>query len=136
MYDILTPWTIDGPRDKIDACRTLALMLISGIKASGKGPGLQMRRFAKILSESHYSEDVFYIIEYYLDYWSQFVNCNIDLTALMRAARLEIERFINIKISKDFSFPHPKEETTEAYLNRLAYSHSIDICVLRKAILT
>jgi hypothetical protein len=135
-FDMLIPWTAQGTREKFDACRTLSLLLLCNVQASNKGPGLQFRRFAKTLSESYYGEDIFQIISYYFDYWSQFIKPSISRETGMRQVRLEIERFLNLKVSGKLGLPPPREETAEDYFNRLVYTCSVDIQELRKAIQT
>lgn len=133
-FDTLIPWTVQGVNEKIDACRTLALLLLCGVQPSNKGSGLQFRRFAKALSEDYYCEDLFYLILYYFDYWSQFSKPSVSRDVAIKRARLEIERFINLKISETLGLPPPREETTGDYFNRLVYTCNADIYKLRKII--
>lgn len=133
-FDMITPRTLEGPKEMFDSCRTLALLAISGVKASNKGPGLQFRRFAKILSEKYYEEEVFQIILHYFAYWERFTKPSVSSVEALQTVRLEIERFINLKIGETMKFPPPREETTEAYFDRLVYTHNVDIRELKKAI--
>ncbi len=133
-FDVITPLTFDGTREMFDSCRTLALLALSGVKARNKGPGLQFRRFAKILSEKYYGEDIFQIILHYFDYWEQFTKLSVGKAEALQTVRLEVERFVNLKIGEMIKLPPPREETTEAYFNRLVYTHGVDIDELRKAI--
>jgi len=135
-FDVVTPWTFDGPKEMFDSCRTLALLAISGVKASNRGPGLQFRRFAKFLSEKYYGEDIFQIILHYFGYWKSFIRPSVSRVEALQTVRLEIERFINLKIREMMKLPPPREETTEAYFNRLVYTYSVDIQELHKAIKT
>ena len=133
-FDTLIPWTSDGSREMFDSCRTLALLALCGVQASNKGPGLQFRRFSKVLSEKYYGEGTYRILGHYFDYWSQFIKPAISRDATIQLVRLEIERFINLKVCEMLDLPPPREETTEAYLNRLVYTCNADIYDLRKAI--
>lgn len=135
-FDTLIPWTATGTREMFDTCRTTALLILCGVQAASKGPGLQFRRFAKVLGEKYYGTDVYSILTYYFDYWAQFIKPSIDREAAIHLARLEIERFVNLKVCKVLRLPPPREETTEAYLNRLVYTCNINIYELRKAIQT
>lgn len=135
-FDMITPRTLDGPKEMLDSCRTLALLAISGVKASNKGPGLQFRRFSKILSEKYYGEEIFQIILHYFDYWERFTKPSVSKVEALQTVRLEIERFVNLKMADMMKLPPPREETTEAYFDRLVYTHNVDIHELRKAIKT
>ena len=133
-FDTLTPWTAGGAREMFDSCRTIALLALCGIQAANKGPGLQFRRFAKVLSEKYYGADVYSTIAYYFDYWAKFINPSISREAAIQLARLEVERLINLKVCEMLKLPPPRDETTEAYFDRLVYTGGIDIYELRKAI--
>lgn len=133
-FDTLIPWTAIGKREMFDACRTLALLALHGIQATNKGPGLQFRRFAKVLGEKYYSANLFEILPYYFNYWTQFITPSIKQENAMRLIRLEIERFVNLKICKMLNLPSPRNETTDAYFNRLVYTCNINIHKLRKTI--
>jgi len=133
-FDALTPWTIDGTREMFDSCRTVALLVLCGVQAANKGPGLQFRRFAKVLSEKYYGADLYKIMAYYFDYWAQFIKPSICRDAAIHLAQLEIERFVNLNICKSLKLPPPRDETTEAYFDRLVYTCNINIYELRKAI--
>lgn len=135
-FDMLTPWASEGSREMFDSCRTLALLVLCGVQAANKGPGLQFRRFAKVFSEKYYGKDVYNVLAYYFDYWTQFIKPSIDRDAAIRLVRLEIERFINLKVSNTLQLPPPRDETTEAYFDRLVYTCGIDIYKLREAIKT
>ncbi|OIO30377.1 hypothetical protein AUJ77_03305 [Candidatus Nomurabacteria bacterium CG1_02_43_90] len=95
-FDVITPWTFNGAKEMFDSCRTLALLAISGVKASNKGPGLQFRRFAKTLSEKYYGEDIFQIVLHYFDYWGRFTKPSVSKVEALYAVRLEVERFVNL----------------------------------------
>jgi len=133
-FDTLIPWTSNGSMEMFDSCRTLVLLVLCGVQAGNKGPSLQFRRFSKVLSEKYYGEDMYRILEHYFDYWSQFIKPSISRDATIQLVRLEIERFINLKVCEMLGLPPPREETTEAYLNRLVYTCNVDIYELRKAI--
>lgn len=133
-FETLMPWTSDGSREMFDSCRTLALLALSGVRASNKGPGLQFRRFSKVLSEKYYGSEAYSILEYYFNYWSQFIKPSVSRDAAIQLVRLEIERFINLKVSETLKLPPPRDETTEAYLNRMVYTCDANIHELRKAI--
>lgn len=133
-FDILVPWTEIGTREMFDACRTIALLVLCGIQATNKGPGLQLRRFAKVLGEKYYDIDLFEVLSYYFDYWAQFIAPLIERANAVMLAQLEIERFVNLKISKMLNLPPPRDETTIEYLDRLAYTYNISIYKLRNAI--
>lgn len=133
-FDTLAPWTSDGSKEMFDSCRTLALLALCGVQAGNKGPSLQFRRFSKVLSEKYYGAGVYPILGYYFDYWSQFIRPTISRDASIQLVRLEIERFINLKVSEALRLPPPREETTEDYFNRLVYTCNADIHELRKAI--
>jgi len=133
-FDILAPWTKIGTREMFDACRTIALLVLCGVQATNKGPGLQFRRFAKVLGEKYYGVDLFEILPYYFDYWAQFIMPSIKQADAVMLARLEIERFVNLKICAMLNLPSPCDETTDAYLDRLVYTCSVRIYELRKAI--
>ena len=51
------PLAFTGKREMFDSCRTIALLLACYIKASNKGPGLQVRRCAKEISEKYFATD-------------------------------------------------------------------------------
>lgn len=133
-FETLMPWTSDGSREMFDSCRTLALLALCGVQASNKGPGLQFRRFSKVLSEKYYGREVYSILEYYFNYWSQFIKPSISRDAAVQLVRLEIDRFINLEVSEKLKLPSPRDETTEAYLNRMVYTCDANIHELRKAI--
>ncbi|MBI2589637.1 hypothetical protein HYW32_01235 [Candidatus Berkelbacteria bacterium] len=135
-FDTLIPWTAGGTREMFDSCRTVALLLLCGVQAANRGPGLQFRRFAKVLSEKYYGADVYNNIAYYFDYWAQFIKPLTSRDVVVQLARLEIERFINLKVCDILKLPPPRDETTEAYLDRLVYTFNINIYELRKAIKT
>lgn len=135
-FDTLIPWTAGGAREKFDLCRTIALLVLCGVQARNKGPGLQFRRLAKTLSEKYYSADVYSILAYYFDYWAQFIKPSISREVAIQLARLEIERFVNLKVCEMMKLPPPLDETTEAYFDRLVYTHNTDIRELRRAIQT
>lgn len=135
-FDTLMPWTATGTREMFDSCRTMALMVLCGVQAANKGPGLQFRRFAKVLSEKYYGVNVYSILAYYFDYWAQFINPSISRDTTVQLARLEIERFVNLKVCEALKLPPPRNETTEAYFDRLVYTCNININELRKAIQT
>jgi len=109
-------------------------LVLCGVQAANKGPGLQFRRFAKVLGEKHYSADLFNALSYYFDYWAQFIDTSIKQEDMIIPARLEIERFVNLKICNEFNLPPPRNETTDAYLDRLVYTCNMSIYELRKAI--
>lgn len=133
-FDTLIPLTSDGPKEMFDCCRTLALLALCGVQASNKGPGLQFRRFSKVLSEKYYRDDVQHILSCYFDYWAQFIQPVVSRDAALPLVRLETERFVNLKVSVALKLPPPHVETTEAYFNRLVYTYGISIHELRKAI--
>lgn len=135
-FDTLTPLTFSGPKELFDSCRTLALLALCDVRGSSRGPGLQLRRFAKIVSEKYYGEDAFQILRHYFDYWSAFVSPSTDKESAVQAVRLEVERFLNLRISAERNLPPPQGETTEAYFHRLAYNHKTNDRELRKAIAT
>jgi len=124
-YDLLSPWTILSTKEIFDSCRTVTLLAINGVRASNKGPGLQLRRLAKIISSKSYNEDIYYLFRYYFDYWSNFIQPSKDIEEVIQILRLEIERFINLSISKTYKLPVPRVETTEEYLNRLVNDFNI-----------
>jgi hypothetical protein len=133
-FDTLIPWTAGGTLEMFDSCRTLALIALCGVQATNKGPGLQFRRFAKVLGEKYYGADVYNILTYYFDYWAQFIRPSIGRGDAIQLARIEIERFVNLRVYEALRLPPPRDEMTEAYFNRLVYTHNINIYELRKAI--
>jgi len=133
-FDTLMPWTIMGTREMFDSCRTIALLALCGVQAANKGPGLQFRRFAKVLSEKYFSMDVYSILAYYFDYWAQFTKPSINREEAIQLARLEIERFVNLRVCEMLKLPQPRGETTEAYFDRLVYTCNANIYELRKTI--
>lgn len=133
-FDTLMPWTATGTREMFDSCRTMSLLVLCGVQAANKGPGLQFRRFAKVLGEKYYGENVYSIISYYFDYWTQFITPSIKREDAVTLARFEIERFVNLKICNELNLPPPRDETTDAYLDRLVYTHNVSIYELRKMI--
>jgi hypothetical protein len=135
-FEALLPLSEAGTKDMFDSCRTLALLVLCGVQASNKGPGLQFRRFAKVLSEKYYSSILFEIIGHYIDYWEQFVKSSVKKEDALKLARLEIDRFINLRICESLNLPPPRDETLNAYMDRLVYTCNISICELRKAIQT
>jgi len=135
-FDTLMPLTAMGAREMFDLCRTVALLVLCGVQAANKGPGLQFRRFAKLLSEKYYGTDLDSILAYYFDYWAQFIKPSINRDGAVQLVRLEVERFINLKVCEALNLPPPRNETTEAYLDRLVYTCNINIYELRKAIQT
>jgi len=132
--DMLMPLTMTGTREMFDACRTVALLVLCGVQAANKGPGLQFRRFAKVLGEKYYGADIFEILLFYFDYWAQFIALSIERENAIMLARLEIERFVNLKICNELNLPPPRDETTDAYLDRLVYTCNVSIYELRKTI--
>lgn len=135
-FDTLMPWTSAGAREMFDSCRTIALLVLCGVQVANKGPGLQFRRFAKVLSEKYYGVDLYNILTYYFDYWAQFIKPSISRESAIQLARLEIERFVNLKVCERLRLPPPRDETTEAYFDRLVYTYNTNIYELRKAIKT
>jgi hypothetical protein len=135
-FDTLMPWTATGTKEMFDSCRTMALLVLCGVQAANKGPGLQFRRFAKVLGEKYYGENVYSIFSYYFDYWAQFIKPSVNREEFIKLARLEIERFVNLKICNTLKLPPPRDETTEAYCDRLVYTYDANIYELRKAIQT
>jgi len=135
-FDTLAPLAMSGSREMFDSYRTIALLVLCGVQASNKGPGLQFRRFAKVVSEKYYGADGHSILAYYFDYWAQFIKPSIAREAAIQLARLEIERFVNLRISGVLNLPAPRDETTEAYFDRLVYTCNTDIYELRKALQT
>lgn len=133
-FDTLMPWTGTGTREMFDSCRTMSLLVLCGVQAANKGPGLQFRRFAKVLGEKYYGVDVYSILSYYFDYWAQFIKPSISREAALQLARLEIERFVNLKVCEMLKLPPPRDETTEAYFDRLVYTCHANLYELRKAI--
>lgn len=133
-FDTLMPWTMAGALEMFDSCRTMALLVLCGVQATNKGPGLQFRRFAKVLGEKYYGADLFEVLPYYFDYWAQFITPSIERENAVMLARLEIERFVNLKICNELNLPPPRDETTNAYLDRLVYTCNVSIYELRKAI--
>lgn len=133
-FDILMPWTMICTREMFDACRTIALLALCDVQAANNGPGLQLRRFAKVLGEKYYGADLFDVLPYYFDYWTQFIAPSLKREDAITLARLEIERFINLKICNELNLPQPRDETTDAYLDRLVYTCNASIHELRKAI--
>jgi hypothetical protein len=134
-FDIITPWTVNTGKEMLDSCRTLSLLALCGIKASNNGPGLQFRRFSRVLSEKYYNQEIYYLLLHYFDYWSQFIKPIVSREDAVRSACLEIDRFINLKVSKALGVPFPCMETTEDYFNRLVYNHdNINIRDLRETI--
>ena len=133
-FDMLMPWTEAGAREMFDSCRTIALLVLCGIRAANKGPGLQFRRFAKVLGEKYYGVGVYSILMYYFDYWAQFIKPSINREAAIQLVRLEIERFINLKVCEMLEIPPPQYETTEAYFDRMVYTCNVNIYELRKAL--
>lgn len=133
-FNTLMPWTVAGAREMLDSYRTIALLAICGVQAANKGPGLQFRRFAKVLGEKYYGTDMHGIVGYYVDYWAQFIKPSISREAAIQLTRLEIERFVNLKVCEMLMLPRPRNETTEAYFDRLVYNCNVNIYELRKAI--
>jgi hypothetical protein len=134
-FDMHLPWMAQGSREMFDACRTLALLALCDVRASNKGSGLQYRRFAKLLSEGWYCEDMYHAFARYFAYWSDFLEPSTELAMALQRVRLEVERFVNIRICNALSLPTPRSgETTEEYCSRLVYTHGIDIQRLRNAI--
>lgn len=135
-FDTLIPWTATGAREMFDSFRTMTLLVMCGVRPSNKGPGLQFRRFAKVLSDKYYGFDVNDIVSYYFAYWNQFIKTSVSRESAVRIARLEIERFVNLKIHATLNISPPRNETSEEYLERLVYTGSTEMCKLRKAIKT
>jgi hypothetical protein len=135
-FDILLPLSEAGTKEMFDSCRTLALLVLCGVQASNKGPGLQFRRFAKVLSEKYYSYNLFEIVANYIDYWAQFIKPSIKMEDALKLARLEIDRFTNLRICELLKLPPPHDETLNAYVERLVYTCNVNIYELRKAIQT
>lgn len=133
-FDPLAPITVPGPKEMHDSCRTIALLALCGVQASKKGPGLQLRRFAKVLVEKYIHQQLYQCLGFYFDYWSEFIPPAINKLEALEAIRLEIDRFTNLAICERLKLPPPREETTEAYFNRLVYTCGIDIHRLSQAI--
>ncbi len=133
-FDLLKPIASDYPREMLDLCRSSALLSLDGVTASKKGPGLQLRRFIKILVEKYYSDDILNLIRYYIIYWKSFSSDSVSDEAVNNI-RIEIDRFINLKISEMLKIPPPRVgELTEAYCERLVYAGSVNVETLRQAI--
>ena len=133
-FDTLMPLAFLGDREMFDSCRTLSLLSICGVKASNKGPGLQFRRFAKVISEKYFTVDIYEILAFYFDYWSNFIDPVIPKSEAVNNARIEIERLVNLRICGMLGLPLPQKETMDAYLDRLVYTFNIDINQLREAV--
>lgn len=133
-FDTLIPWAMSGTREMFDSFRTLALLALCGVQAANKGPGLQFRRLAKALAEKYYGANLVDILEYYFDYWTHFINPSVSRDFTIKSVRLEIERFVNLKICESLKLPPPRKETTEDYISRMVYTNSVDIHQLRKAV--
>lgn len=133
-FDTLTPWTASGAREMFDLFRTIALLVLCGVRAANKGPGLQFRRLAKVLSEKYCGADIHSAIAYYFDYWAKFIKPSIGRDVTIQITRLEIERFVNLKVCAMLGLPPPRDETTEAYFDRLVYTGGISIHELREAL--
>lgn len=133
-FETLIPWTAEGTNELFDTCRTLMLLAVCGVCAGNKGANLQFRRFAKILSEKYCAVNMESILRYYFSYWSQFIKPILGQEESVELVQLEIERFINLKVSEMQQLPPPRGETTEAYFDRLVYAHNIDSYKLRKAL--
>lgn len=87
-----------------------------------------------MLGEKYYGTDLFEVLPYYFDYWAQFVTPSIKRENAVMLARLEIERFVNLKICNELNLPPPRDETTDEYLDRLVYTYNASIYKLRKVI--
>jgi hypothetical protein len=133
-FDLLVPLSASVPREMADACRTIALLALSGVVPSNKGPGLQFRRLAKTLAERYYGETAFSLIQRYFPYWSAFTDPSVGEGHAARVARLEVERMVNLAIAARLWLPPPREETTEDYFARLVYAGFADPNVLRAAL--
>jgi len=121
-FDMISPWTVVCNKELLDITRTLSLLALCGVIPSNNGPGLQFRRLSKILSEKYYRQEIFLIVSYYFDYWANFIKPSVNRDLAILSVRLEVERFINLKISKELNTPVPRKETTEDYLNRLIFN--------------
>jgi len=126
-FESVTPKNITDTHGQTD-------LVIASVQATNKGPGLQFRRFAKVLGEKYYGADLFGVLSYYLDYWAQFIAPSIERENAIMLARLEIERFVNLKICNELNLPPPYNETTDEYLDRLVYTYGVSIYELRKKI--
>ncbi len=135
-FDTLMPMTGAGTTEMFDACRTLALLALCGVRPANKGAGLQFRRFAKMLSEKYSCEDLYGYLSHYFGYWAQFVVPAIGREDALVRVRLEVERYVNLKVCEMLKLPPPREETTEAYLERMVYTCNASIYDLRQAIKT
>lgn len=133
-FDLLRPWTADGTREMFDSYRSLTLLALCGVQATNKGPGLQFRRFAKVLSEKYYGTDVYSLVTHYFDYWAHFIEPSVSRGDAVQSIRMEIERFVNLRVCEILKLPPPRDETSEAYFERLVYTCNISIYDLREAI--
>lgn len=132
-FDFLRPFTISCGNEEADLYRSITLMLSSGVQPSNKGPGLQLRRFAKLLSGKHYHADIQGLIVYYYNYWKQFGQPVVSVAEVVLGARLELDRTVNFKMKNMLGLPMPKKETTEQYINRVISTCNVDINKLREA---
>jgi hypothetical protein len=135
-FSALRPITEIGMREMFDSCRTIALLALCGVQASNKGPGLQFRRFAKVLSEKYSTANLFEVVGYYIDYWTQFVEPVTTRNMILKNVQLEIDRFTNLRICKLLNAPPPRGETLEEYADRLVYTCNLSIDDLRNAVCT
>lgn len=133
-YDLLRPGEGRASLEITDALRTLALLSLCGVQPSNKGPGLQLRRLAKLVCEKQAGADIHGLLTYYLRYWASFLKGAASDSDAIRTVRLEIDRFANLLIAERGGFSPPREETTEEYFHRLVYTLGADPQTVRSLI--
>jgi hypothetical protein len=133
-FDLLTPWVQDTPEEILDSCKSICLLALCGIRPSNKGPGFQLKRFAKILSQQYYNYPIYDIIFYYYKYWCQFIEPKVGRENVVLTIRLEIERQINEKIGKIIGISPAIGESTQEFMDRLVYNINIDINYLHSIV--
>lgn len=132
-YELLAPLTNLSSFPEQDCIRTATLLAMSGLKPGARGSKFQLRKLCKKIAQS-FPADLEPSIEFYYDYWSQFMAPNKSLVDSKLVVKLEIDRFVNNRMQTLYSLAPPREESTEEYAARLVYENKLDPKAVRFAI--
>jgi len=133
-FDALIPMSILRTKQEHDTYRTLALLALSGVTASNKGAGLQLRRLCGVIAQKHYDPLGLQLIGSYFDYWAQFVSPVVNKEESIALVRAEVERLIMLEVGNMLNIPPRKGELLEAYMHRLVYTAGVSITDVRSVL--